>query len=983
ETAQGVLHVSPKLSAGGEDIGLFSASGTLLDGLTFGPQSADVSFGRLPDGGADFQFFTAPSPGASNAGASGGNFAEAPTASVPGGFFSNVFEITLSTTTPGAQIRYTLDGSEPAGNSTLYMAPLPVSQTTTLRARAFANGLLPSAVTTHTYLFEAGHTFPVVALSFRDADFFDGATGIYPNYTEDWERPVHVGFFETDGMPGFSQEATAKIHGTGSAQLPQKSLKIRAVASNGDGFFQHPVFPDLPFEEYKSLLLRNAGQDWNITMFRDAFVASLAADLTDVGDIIAPPRLHLQAFRPGVAYFNGQYWGIHNLQEHMQADYIGQHFGLSENEIDLLDNGTDASAGDFDRWNSFMQFLNANYFGSDQNYQQLGQQLDLPHFLDYNAFNILIDNSDWPGNNFRRWRQRSNDARWRFLSFDFDFSFGLLKIEADTLLFNTGDASANSLARALDATATVWPNPSWTTLPLRKAMENPVFRRDFINRAADFLNVLFSPDRVKARIDAFEATYAPEVQRHFDRWSAGWNPWAANVQILRHFGEERPAFVRQHFVDFFDEITGTANVTLRAEPPGSGGVSFSTLYFGPDKLPWSGVYFTGIEIPVQADAAPGFVFSGWSRTSLGSEPSAKVSFTADEALTAFFEKGSTTRDTVVVNEINYNSPGGGDWVELFNPNHHAVDISGWVVEDAGGGYFVLPAATVLPPDGYMVLVENSAEFSSLYPLTTNQLGDFGAGGHGFRLGNSGDVVLLKNANLETIDSVRYDDELPWPLPIAIGTDGTGHSLQLIDWKADNTLPQFWKAQPPTPGLPNQSSILAQTIDFHPIGDKFTIGLPFVVSATASSGLPVAFTVTDGPATVNGNFVTLTGIEGTVTIRASQQGDLAWQAAEPVFETFQVVKWPTGGTEDSSAVFDILPNPVGNSLGVHFTTIENGSVRLTISAANGVELRQEKFDLQAGQHYVELDVSNLTQGAYALTINTLGQRQRNLKFVKTE
>jgi hypothetical protein len=978
EPAQGLLHANFKLSAGGEDLAIFSANGTQLDALTFGPQSANISYGRSVDGSANFEFFNTPTPLAPNNGTGAGYFAKAPTLSAGGGFFSAGFDLELASQTPNAIIRYTLDGSEPEANASVYTAPIPIHQNTTLRARAFAAGFLPSPVTTQTYLFDTKPTFPVVALSFNDADFFDTITGIYPNYTEDWKRPVNVEFFETDGMAGFNQAATAEVHGTGSAQFAQKSLKIKALANNGDGYFQHPIFPEQPFEEYKNLLLRNGGQDWNITMFRDAFVASLAADLTDLGGTIAPPKLYLQAFRPGVAYLNGQYWGIHNLQEHIKMDYLTQHFGLSEGEVDLLENDADAVAGDYDRWNEFVGFLNAHDFVNPAHYDQLALRLDLAHFMDYNAFNIIIDNSDWPGNNLRRWRERnSNDARWRYLSFDFDFSFGLVKIDGTSIEFNTGDASANSLARAMEANSTAWPNPWWTNLPLRKAMESPDFRRDFINRSADMLNVLFAPQRVGHRISEFEALYAPEMQRHLDRWAQGYNNWSDNVQLLRKFGEERPGFVRQQYVDFFDEIGGTATVQLAAQPLDGGGIHFSTLHLPAGKLPWSGTYFTGLEIPVEADAAPGFVFEKWLDNDLGSDKSITVTLAADRALTAIFEKGSTVKDTIVINEINYNSPNGGDWLELYNPNAHAVDISGWVLADESGGYFNLPAHTELAAGAFLVLVEDEAEFASFYPLTTNKIGSFGQGSHGFALSNGGERISLRNADLMLIDSVRYDDKLPWPP----GADGTGLSLQLVDSELDNALPTSWQAQLPTPGLPNQPAIAPQTIDFGPLGDQFTFALPILLQATASSGLPVSFTVTDGPATVSGQVLTLTGLPGTVTVRASQQGNATWQAAPPVVRSFEVLELPGGNIGHPVSPPIVVPSPVGPTIGVSFANSEDGEVVLSVVATNGLVLLRRAFDLPAGPHFTELPAEDLPKGFYLVSVKAKGQRGQVVAFVK--
>jgi len=72
---QGPFHTSFKLSRSGENVALFDTDGrTLIDGLSFGPQQKDVSYGRSVDGGGLWQFFESPSPGAANsqAGQSGG-----------------------------------------------------------------------------------------------------------------------------------------------------------------------------------------------------------------------------------------------------------------------------------------------------------------------------------------------------------------------------------------------------------------------------------------------------------------------------------------------------------------------------------------------------------------------------------------------------------------------------------------------------------------------------------------------------------------------------------------------------------------------------------------------------------------------------------------------------------------------------------------------------------------------------------------------
>ena len=79
----------------------------------------------------------------------------------------------------------------------------------------------------------------------------------------------------------------------------------------------------------------------------------------------------------------------------------------------------------------------------------------------------------------------------------------------------------------------------------------------------------------------------------------------------------------------------------------------------------------------------------------------------------------------------------------------------------------------------------------------------------------------------------------------------------------------------------------QTIDFPAVGDQYATG-SVLLSATASSGLPVGFAVASGPAALDGATLTFTGA-GSVTIAASQGGDGSWNAAPEAVRTFAVLE----------------------------------------------------------------------------------------------
>ncbi|MEL6193559.1 MAG: PA14 domain-containing protein, partial [Bacteroidota bacterium] len=85
----------------------------------------------------------------------------------------------------------------------------------------------------------------------------------------------------------------------------------------------------------------------------------------------------------------------------------------------------------------------------------------------------------------------------------------------------------------------------------------------------------------------------------------------------------------------------------------------------------------------------------------------------------------------------------------------------------------------------------------------------------------------------------------------------------------------------------------QTLTFAPIADKTLLESVFRLNASASSNLPVNYYVVEGPATILGDEITLTGELGKVTIRAAQHGDDTYNPAKAVDRSFQVVPFETG------------------------------------------------------------------------------------------
>jgi len=117
---------------------------------------------------------------------------------------------------------------------------------------------------------------------------------------------------------------------------------------------------------------------------------------------------------------------------------------------------------------------------------------------------------------------------------------------------------------------------------------------------------------------------------------------------------------------------------------------------------------------------------------------------------------------------------------------------------------VFPEGTILDQNEYLIIAEDNNMFSSLNPSLNNVLGPLG-----FGLGGGGDQVRIFNNSNTLIDSLEYDDEMPWPS----APDGNGYTLELISTNLDNSSSISWISSRElygTPGFENSSDLQIST-----------------------------------------------------------------------------------------------------------------------------------------------------------------------------
>jgi len=166
DTGQAGLHATFKIDADNDkELGLFYTDGwTLIDSISFGKQTTDVSYGRSSDANNTWQFMGKVlgqvfyTPGYKNKSGYVGTVADTKF-SHNRGFYDTPFSVMIATDTNGASIYYTLDGSAPFSiqwgvpTGTKYTGPIDINTTTTLRAVGFKTAWKPTNMDAQTYIF--------------------------------------------------------------------------------------------------------------------------------------------------------------------------------------------------------------------------------------------------------------------------------------------------------------------------------------------------------------------------------------------------------------------------------------------------------------------------------------------------------------------------------------------------------------------------------------------------------------------------------------------------------------------------------------------------------------------------------------------------------------------------------------------------------------------------------------------------------------
>lgn len=815
-----------KLDGGGEYLGLFNAAGAWVGGYTNGfPRQSYFHTYGWDTNRATNVFWAVPTPGAVNAGPSFTNLVKDPDFDTPAGFYTNSLTVRLTNDTPGAEIRYTLDGSEPQTNNGVVYNPagLSISSGVVVRARAFRAGWIPSRTITRTYLANqpvALRSLPALSLvgDAQGAIFkSNGVTSIvggfwsravtsnsvttgglwYASTPEDYnipmkygrpyERPISFEFIEagttgsvyrTDcglrvagsahARPRYVlQNMSGTWYGSGIDNKPQMNLFFRS--EYGEEPVEFPFIPGSRVDTFEGIRLRGGKNDYYNPFIRDELTRRL---LFDAGQVSSRGRM-------AGLYVNGRFRCYYNPCERLDQQFF-QAWHRSTNEWDII-NHAGVANGDSVAWNNLASKATALNTSVLSNYLTLAALVDPVSFADYIMVNTYGATWDWPQNNFYAARERCSNGLFRFYIWDAEGAFS-----------NSGGKTNgyDTIGRDLLSNTSVKIGAVFTGL-----YKSPEFKLLFADRfqkhvvrgpALTASNVLARTMELKAELDPM-MTYVRGTTVDIGNIT-NWVKVRSNYMVLhlRKYGL-LPALAAPDFVTPGGEVTNGFQVALvstnaggqiyyaldGADPRAVGGGIAGTLYTGPISIDRSRL--------IKARCFDGVEWSAANEeTYLSSQP------------------------PVVVTEIMYNpeSSTGAEFIELFNAGNSPVDMSGFQFTRGVTFSFAGSAVSNLAPGEYCVVVENAAVFALRYGTNGIRV----AGTYSGKLDNGGESVELSHVAFGIIASFAYQDGW-FPL-----TDGGGFSLTIRDAAAETHLldqKTSWRASSRyggTPGGPDGGEV---------------------------------------------------------------------------------------------------------------------------------------------------------------------------------
>lgn len=447
--------------------------------------------------------------------------------------------------------------------------PNPQYKATVVKTRLYfpKEDIWSEDIWTNTYLIGADYSLPVVSLSIEEELLFDEDSGIcvpgnayeyymattkeinpeprkrIGNYNSDRKVSAYLEYFSEAGSKVMGNQVTMRICGNISRGSGMKSFAVYAWGDETTGMFSYPIFGDEcrdkdgnVIDSFTSIRLRNFGNDWRRSKFRDILGQSLVKEL-DLG---------YQAYQPAIVLINGEYYGLCEIRENRDEKYFEEHFEVPEDnfqEIKIADLGGAPATDDEQEFLELFFYAKSHDLSVEENYQYVEERLNVERFLDYVLVQLYIQNIDWMGNNCNFFKSKQvkegsayEDGRWQVLLYDVDYSINYENVDNYTTFYESGCYAAE-LVQAL--------------------LANEKCKEYYIQRFEELCEEYFEPSKGLFLQEQLEAELAPEIEEDLARWDVYLDDallkeitidyWYEKMEDLKRFFVGRPEYAREYF----------------------------------------------------------------------------------------------------------------------------------------------------------------------------------------------------------------------------------------------------------------------------------------------------------------------------------------------------------------------------------------------------------------------------------------------------
>ncbi len=511
----------------------------------------------------------------------------------------------------------------------------------------------------------------------------DNVTNYYSRGRE-WEREASVTVFE-NGETVVEQNMGIRIKGASTRNHAQKSFNLYARSDYGASKIEYPLIDGnyaldgTLIDKYDSLSLRSVNDEVRL---RDGFAQKLVYDRESITN---------QDMKSCVVFLNGEYWGLFEMTEKLSDYFIESNYDIQKENVAMLKNGEleEGDQAELDNFNDFADTYSEMDLTNEANYKAVCDYIDIDSFIEHYAAGLYLGTYDWPNYNYAVWRNTGeviegnpySDGKWRFISFDFDYTMGATYADFGGVEGYAYD-SFNHMTNVDDA-GKYAPTNLFINL-----LNNEQFRNKFVGVYCDYANEVLTPEKANAMADTYSRDYTEQLANTMVRW---WGYFGGSkdsnlsyhrnlyqgttLNNIRTFFQQRAGYTLEDMKNYLGLNGSLKTITLKTN--GNGRIQINSIIPDTSSGAWSGQYYSDCPVTLTVIPDSGYEFTGWSGDLSGSET--EVTLTLSEAMSVqadFAEKKEVKGDVNADGEFNV-----ADVVMLQNYLVRSGEITDWQAGD--------------------------------------------------------------------------------------------------------------------------------------------------------------------------------------------------------------------------------------------------------------------------------------------------------------